>query len=84
VESAGFEPASKQAIQKPSTSLVFDWFSNECWPKTVYKHLSIFIEKHRWCICVSMLTFMVPQYRSPSTRAIQRHPAFWPSQNLAL
>jgi hypothetical protein len=28
VESAGFEPASKQAIKKPSTSLVFDLFSN--------------------------------------------------------
>ena len=31
-----------------------------------------------------MLTFMVPQYKSPSTRAIQRHPASRPSQDLAL
>ena len=40
VESEGFEPSSKQAIIKLSTSLVDDWFSELSRPSTAYLKLS--------------------------------------------
>jgi len=81
VESAGIEPASKQVTTELSTGLVIVCFSRYQWPKTARDTLIIFIEKHYRCHSISMLTFMVPPYRSPSTRAIERHPASRPGRD---
>jgi hypothetical protein len=43
VELAGIEPASKQGIIKPSTSLVYDWFSSNVCPQTGQQKLIFLI-----------------------------------------